>query len=245
MSQLEHFDRVAHRYERLRGADDPAGLERLYEAIVHCSGLSPGERVLDIGCGTGRTAAVLAGSYGVQVVGLDPSPGMLAEARAKGIEAHVGRAEALPFPDGRFDVALMQMVVQHLDRALALPEALRILCPSGRLAIVTTDPAAFPRFWLAELFPSYVAVERARFPTLERLERELVEAGFTAAATTRLEQPRHFSRETALAKLRGRYGSTFDLLPPGEYEAGLERAEHALPDEVEYVLHLAIVVARR
>jgi ubiquinone/menaquinone biosynthesis C-methylase UbiE len=243
MSQLEHFDRVAPRYERLRGADDPEGLERIFDAIAECSGLRRGERVLDIGCGTGRTAAALASSYGAQVVGVDPSAGMLAEARAKGIEAHVGTAEALPCPDDRFELALMQLVVQHVDRPRAFAEARRVLTDSGRLVVVTTDPAALPRVWLAGLFPSFVAVERARFPAPERLEQELSEAGFRAAATTRLEQRRSFSREVALHKLRGRYGSTLELLPPGEYEAGLARAEHALPEEIDYVLQLAIVVA--
>jgi ubiquinone/menaquinone biosynthesis C-methylase UbiE len=245
MSQLEHFDRVAGQYEALRGADDPAGLERLYEAIVGCAGLRAGEQVLDIGCGTGRTAAALAGSYGARVVGVDPSPGMLAEARAKGVEAHEGSAEGLPFADACFDMALMQLVVQHLDRGRAFAEALRVLRARGRLVIVTTDPAAFPRFWLAQIFPSYVEVERARFPNPERLKGELVEAGFGAVETTRLAEPRRFSRDTALAKLRGRYGSTFDLLPPGEYEAGLERATRDLPDEIQYVLRLAIVVGQR
>jgi SAM-dependent methyltransferase len=244
MSQLEHFDRVAARYERLRGADDPEGLEQLFDAIAQSSRLRTGERVLDIGCGTGRTAAALARSYGAHVVGVDPSPGMLAEARAKGIEAHEGTAEALPFANACFDVALMQLVVHHLDRGRAFAEALRVLGTHGRLVVVTTDPAAFPRFWLAPLFPSYVAVERARFPTPELLEQELVGAGFATASTTGLAQTRRFSRETALAKLRGRYGSTFDLLPPGEYEAGLERAERELPEQVVYVLLLAIVVAQ-
>jgi SAM-dependent methyltransferase len=245
MSQLDHFDRVAARYERLRGADDPEGLDRLYEAIVQSAGLQPGERVIDIGCGTGRTATALALSYAARAVGVDPSPRMLAEARSKGLESVEGTAEDLPYPDATFDLALMQLVVQHLNRPQAFAEALRVLHAHGRLVIVTTDPAAFPRFWLAQLFPSYVEIERSRFPTPERLAVELAEAGFASVETTRLAQARRFSRETAVAKLRGKYGSTFDLLPAGEHEHGLERAANELPDPVEYVLDLAIVVARR
>jgi ubiquinone/menaquinone biosynthesis C-methylase UbiE len=245
MSQLDHFDRVAARYESLRGADDPEGLDRLYEAIVESAGMRPGERVIDIGCGTGRTAAALAMSYGARAVGVDPSPGMLAEARSKGLEAVEGTAEDLPYADATFDLALMQLVVQHLNRPQAFAEARRVVRAHGRLVIVTTDPAAFPRFWLAPLFPSYVEIERGRFPAPERLAVEIAEAGFATVEPARLAQTRRFSRETALAKLRGRYGSTFDLLPAGEYEDGLERAEHELPDPVEYVLELAIVVGRR
>ena len=80
--------------------------------------------------------------------------------------------------------------------------------------IVTTDPAAFPRFWLAPLFPSYVEIERADFRA--RAPRRRARGGrLRDLGQTRLAETRRFSRETALAKLRGRYGSTFDLLPRG------------------------------
>jgi len=244
MSQLEHFDRLAGRYERLRGADDPAGLARFLEVVLRAAGVERGTRVLDIGCGTGRTAA-FAASQGAEVVGLDPSPGMRAEARAKGVEAYEGTAEMLPFGDETFDVALMQLVVHHVDRPHAFTETVRILARGGRLAIVTTNPSMFDRAWLAPFFPSYVAIERKRFPEPEQLERELLAAGFAHADTTLHEEPRRFSRDTAIDKIRGRYGSTFELLPPGEYEAGLEQAARELPDPVEYVLHFAITVATR
>ena len=96
---------------------------------------------------------------------------------------------------------------------------------------------------MAPLFPSYVDVERARVPDAAALERELAAGGFDAVDVTRLPLLRRFSREQALAKLRGRAYSTFELLPEDEIEAGIERAERELPDPVEYELEWLVAVA--
>jgi SAM-dependent methyltransferase len=101
----------------------------------------PKERVLDVGCGTGiaaRRAAPSVGSGG-RVVGLDASPGMLAVARAAAIREHLsidwreGRAEALPFADGEFDLVLCQYALMFFaDPPAALTEMRRVLADGGR-----------------------------------------------------------------------------------------------------------------
>ena len=241
MSQTEHFDALAARYDELRTAREPTPVHHL---LVREGGLA-GKRVLDIGCGTGAHLAVLAAYFGCEVAGLDASEGMLAEARAKLPDAdlRLGPAEHLPFTDASFDAALMAMVAHHLDRSRAFAEARRVLEPGGRLLIVTTNPDAFPTFWMAGLFPSYAAVERARFPSFEVLDSELRSAGFSQVRRVDHSVRRRFSRDEALAKLRGRYASTFELLDDREYAAGVQRAARELPDEVEYMLELIIVAA--
>jgi SAM-dependent methyltransferase len=90
---------------------------------------------LEIGVGTGR----FAGPLGVPV-GLDPSEAMLARAGARGIKTVKGTAEALPFPDGSFDYALIVTTicfVDSTDRMLA--EAHRVLRPDGKLVIGFID----------------------------------------------------------------------------------------------------------
>jgi SAM-dependent methyltransferase len=104
----------------------------------------PGERVLDIACGTGavtRQVAPLVGQSG-SVTGLDMSPGMLAVARAlpapegAPIAWHEGSAEALPFADGSFDLVLCQQSVQFFPgRAAAVGEMRRVLRPGGRVGV--------------------------------------------------------------------------------------------------------------
>ena len=104
----------------------------------------PGERVLDLACGTGvvaRQVAPLVGSGG-SVAALDLRPGMLAVARSRPAPAGAvigwqeGQADALPFADGSFDLVLCQQGLQFFpDRLAALREVRRVLCPGGRVAL--------------------------------------------------------------------------------------------------------------
>jgi SAM-dependent methyltransferase len=243
MSQRDHFDAVADRYDALRV---PPGLTILHDTLVGEGGLAGG-RVLDIGCGTGAALAVLEREFGCIVTGIDPSAGMLAEAQRKLPDADLrqGVAEQLPFPDEAFDAAMMMTVVQHVERTRAFPESRRVLVDGGRFVIATPDPEMFPRAWMASLFPSYVEIEQKRFPGRQALEAELPAAGFGAVRFTSLSVPRRFDRAHALERLRHRYASTFDHMSDAEYRDGLARAERELPPMVEYQLEWLIVVAMR
>jgi ubiquinone/menaquinone biosynthesis C-methylase UbiE len=102
----------------------------------------PGERVLDVACGTGVVARLAAERMGSgRVVGLDINAGMLAVARslppdAQPIEWQEGSALALPFSDDAFDLILCQFGLQFFpDKPAALGEMRRVLAPSGRVAL--------------------------------------------------------------------------------------------------------------
>jgi ubiquinone/menaquinone biosynthesis C-methylase UbiE len=117
--------------------------------LVDRAALEPGERVLDVACGTGvvaRLAAQRVDQTG-RVVALDLNPGMLEVARAlpaaggTTIDWYEGSALALPFPDAIFDVALCQLGLQFFpDRPKALQELRRVLVPGGRLALNVFGP---------------------------------------------------------------------------------------------------------
>jgi SAM-dependent methyltransferase len=237
------FDRLAATYDRLRPTDD-----RWLATVAQMVELGDlrARRVLDVGCGTGRLGIALARDYGADVTGLDSSSEMLAVARDKepSITWTEGRAEELPFRDASFERAVMSLVVHHLERATAFPEVRRVLVGDGRFVISTPNPDGFERHWLASLFPSFVPNERARFPTADELAAELRAAGFADVTTDPFEIPRSFSREFALERLSGRYGSMFDLLSDEEYLSGLNRADRELSDPVEYIDLWLLLVAR-
>jgi len=113
--------------------------------VVESASLRPGERVVDVACGTGAVAREAAPQVGVSgtVVGLDLNPGMLAVARelppASGalVEWREGDATAMPFHNAAFDVVLCQLGLQYFpDRPAALGEMHRVLVPGGRLVLL-------------------------------------------------------------------------------------------------------------
>src|SRR5258706_4157972 len=80
--------------------------------------------ILDLGCGTGRFTEALQARFDANVIGLDPSEKMLAQARSKGHDRRgqyeTGRAESIPLPDDSVDLVFMSMIFHHLeDPALA------------------------------------------------------------------------------------------------------------------------------
>jgi ubiquinone/menaquinone biosynthesis C-methylase UbiE len=119
------------------------------EDLVQRVDVGPGERVLDVACGTGivaRTAADRVGRGG-RVAGLDINPAMLAVARSlpqgngPAIEWVQGSALALPFADASHDVVLCQLGMQFVpDRARVLAEMRRVLTASGRIGLSVYGP---------------------------------------------------------------------------------------------------------
>ena len=236
------FGRLAERYDELRPVD---GNWREVADAVWDEGDFLDRRILDVGCGTGRFATLLA-TRGATVSGVDASSEMLAQARAQvpgGVELREAHAEALPFEDSRFEGAVAWLVLHLVDRARALPELRRVLCPDGRAVVVTFPPEYFERIWLARFFPSLIEIDRARFPEPEVLAGELRAAGFARVRTRSIEQRATISREDALRKLRGRYISTLLLLPEDEYRNGVARAEQELADVTEYGRDWVILTA--
>ena len=117
--------------------------------LVKHARIRPGQRVLDVGSGTG-VVAITAARLGAKVVGSDLTPALLERAREHSklaeleIEWKEADAEALPFADASFDVVVSQFGHMFAPRAeLALAEMLRVLKPGGTIAFSTWPPEHF------------------------------------------------------------------------------------------------------
>ncbi|TCP52828.1 methyltransferase family protein [Tumebacillus sp. BK434] len=120
------------------GGAHPGGIA-LTEEVLAGERLQRTTRVLDVGCGTGQTAAYLARTYGCQVTAVDLHPLMRKKAQERFAKEKLpvkllkGDANKLPFPSGRFDLVLIESVTVFTDLARSLPEYARVLRPGGVL----------------------------------------------------------------------------------------------------------------
>ncbi len=154
--QAERYDRIAEGYARWWAPVLAPGVDQLLDRVAPWLGHGPLE-VLDIGTGTGQLAlGALTRWPGISVTGIDASVGMraiaesLADTAPESVRARfrteVAFADALPFGDGSFDVALSSFVFQLVpNRARALREARRVIRSGGVLAYVSwlRDDRAF------------------------------------------------------------------------------------------------------
>ena len=219
------YSRLAADYDAVRGSE---AVDRGYwfAGLSEVGRLRRGDRILDLGAGTGRFSRYAAEVGGV--VAMDVSTDMLSRARGKGPFALVrADAHALPFRDDAFDATLIVMVLHQLaDYRRVLREVART---SRRAAIATSDMRTRSMGILDEAFPSLLEIDRARFPPIPEIERALRAAGFAEVTVETRPFRRVVPAAQEIDRVRRKYISTLDLLPPGEFETGLAFLERELP----------------
>jgi SAM-dependent methyltransferase len=129
------FDQVAALYDQVR----PGYPEALFDDVISLSGIPPGGRVLEIGCGTGQATVPLA-RRGFSLLGIELGENLAAVARRNlaaypGVEVRTGAFEAWPLEEGAFDLVVAATAFHWIDPAIRYRKSARALRPGGTMAI--------------------------------------------------------------------------------------------------------------
>jgi SAM-dependent methyltransferase len=156
-----NYDKFGQTYSGHR-TTDPRIAAYVYEALASA------KTIVNVGAG--------AGSYEPEdkyVVAVEPSSVMREQRIANGkIPAINAKGDNLPFDDGAFDAAMAMVTIHHWpDMKKGLEELRRV--SKKMVLIMTFDPDALDNFWNAEYFPEVIAVEKARYPTIEFIVENL------------------------------------------------------------------------
>ncbi len=221
------FDAADDAYDRFMGRYSIV----LAPLFADFTGVEPGQRVLDVGAGTGALAAELVRRVGAEsVAGAEPSPRFVEALRRRlpGLEVAEAGAEELPWPDAAFDAALAQLVVSFMaDAPVAVLEMRRVVRPGGVVSVCMWDQDGMEM--LAAIARARRAVadapagdEKLKFRTPEGIRGLLEGAGLRDVETGALEVEREYSGYdefwSALAAGVG---------PSGAWAASLDEAARA------------------
>jgi|SRR4029453_4577836 ubiquinone/menaquinone biosynthesis C-methylase UbiE len=169
------------------------GGERARRDLVAQANITPGQRILDIGCGTGTLAVMLKRSQAdIEVIGLDPDPKALRRAKTKATRAGFslqldqGFADDLPYAEHSFDRVFSSFMFHHLEgqnREKTLREVLRVLKPGGAFHLLDFAGADHSSHGLRSHLRSLIhSSERLKDNSDVRIVELMGRAGFTNAA---------------------------------------------------------------
>jgi len=218
------FGLAAEDYERARPTYPPEAIALLEREV----GVGPGARVCDLAAGTGKLTRLLAAT-GAEVVAVEPVPGMrdALTVVVPGVDAHDGTAEAIPFPDGSFDVVTVAQAFHWFRFDEALAEITRVLRPGGRLAVLFNErDARVP--WVAEWNQAIdwhnrtIAVYQAT-----DWSGVLTGAGFVDAGSAHVEWEEPMTMDRLAARVRS--VSYIAELPADEQQVLVERVQALAP----------------
>ncbi len=230
------YDQISETYDDHRHGGGPC-----MEALVAAARASGGDCVLELGAGTGNNTAALLDRFPCRLIALEPSRGMAARGRAKGLPVYWlrGVGECIPLANGSVDFIFGAYMLHYIRDLNALFSECRRVLRGGRAVFVTVPRRFIANHPLRGYFPSLPEVDLARFQPVETVVRAMEEAGFVMVTATVEASPPRPVDAAYVRKIAGKLISTYELLPPGEFESGLKRlkADLARPGKPAVTVH--------
>ena len=227
------YDQIAPSYNRRYAANS---LAQVTDTLLALTQEVVAERILEVGCGTGRWLADLTNEHR-QLWGLDASVGMLRQARQRPIRLDLvrGTASRIAFPDAAFDLVFCVNAIHHFDDPAAfVSEAHRLLRPGGALAVIGSNPHDRRGAWYAyDYFEGTLETDLRRFPSWGTALDWMVTEGFEPVEWRLVQRiVDHKTGRDVLSDpfLQKNACSQLALLSDEAYAAGLRRIKAALEE---------------
>lgn len=223
-SETVDYDEIALQYARNRKLHP-----EVLRELLSTGNVGDGERVLEVGCGTGNYILAFESALSCSCWGIDPSRQMLrkAEARSKSVYFQVGEAGAEGLQSNAFTFVFSVDLIHHLSRVEDyFLEAYRILKSGGRLCTVTDSEWIIRnRVPLTSYFPETVEIELSRYPNVDRLREIMVQAGFRDLNEKTVE----FNYQlTEIEPYQEKAFSCLHLIPESAFIRGISRMKKDL-----------------
>jgi len=209
--------------------------------------------VLDLGSGTGRFSDAIADTFGGPVYGVEPSARMREVASLSHPHSAVtyldGRAESIPLPDHSCDLAVMFLVLHHVEhRMLGVKELARVLRPGARLCVHSGFSGQMHDHVWYRYFARARAVDDLVFPRLDEVIAQCGEAGLAYVALDQVDQQVAASLPAYFERFRHRSFSTLQHMSEEEIATGMaamadaaRRAERQPPEPVIQTADLLVL----
>ena len=231
------YDSLAAGYDGYRRGRGPA-----FDALLEVARTMCASHVLEIGAGTGNNTAAFLEALPCVLTALEPSAGMIVQAQRKALPCNFLRASAtaLPFAKGRFDFIFGTYMLHHIQNLHRLFNECAHALGTGCAAFVTVPTAFIKQHPMNRYFPSFADIDLARFQTAQNIEDAMTHAGFNRVQNVLYtDSPKPIDAEY-VERVAEKFISTYALLPPAEFEAGLAQL-HA---DIEEQGVLEVTIAR-